>query len=1256
MQRYRVNYKLFVGLIVAVAVAAGAVFGARQYNVSRNADTLLERANKAEAAEDLGEAISLLESYTEFRKGDTEAQVRLAHNYIKLTQETMTKEKEGNPRHYRTRASTLLARNPDDSQLRRALVDLDLKYSFVRYDEFNKETLSHIKILLNDSPEDVELIEGLALCLWFQKQPQQAAAELDKLIGYDPKTGEFDSSKALAPDRLEAYSYYSQIAYLPQGATLASLNQQRLARAVLDQMVTANPDDAKAYLTRGVWFSRYDRGPDDARYDFEALARQDLLKAVELDPQNADAMNAVAEHFLKLGREALISAEEARQRAQVDTHQEQKEKAERLLDTARDYYEQGRKLEPKAPQFYVRLAALERVRGNKEKGKEIIEQALRQLDGEAKTTVLFSQADYMIDDRELDEANKLLRQLEGTLRGHPRLLSLQGKFAIQKGDWRGARETFKELLPRLMSDSDLKVQTLLGLALCHQKLAEPELARKCYEQVLEIDPENQMAMQLVSGGSRSVARANPQRQSNPGAGGDVTQATIVDGMTAEAKKPESEQNWAPFEQYIKNRAEIENLSPTRVNMARSELARFRKKYAEAEKLLSEALKEADTDPESSEQTDVLLAAINLAAVNPNRGPAEAIKMMDTLVARFGDSPMFNIQRVRLLGALNDDTMVEKILEISRQTEGWEKREVDTLWAVIASVFEQTRHPEEAEMALKKLVELREGDLPIRIRLFKSALARNDNQGMQEAQEEILKIVGSKKDSNWAFTEAARLFATGAAGSEQTQDEVNRLLTAILRERGDWHEPYLLRAKLKLVKNDPQGALEDFTKGLSLGQGTLIDLRAYSQLLIAQNRWSDIVELVEPYPLDARIFILGENYARALFINERYTDSMEAAERTLAMANPATAELQLWYAQFLDSIIAVPAEKIPADERARFTDMQQQCREKQKLAIDEAIAMRPDSPGVWLAKVRHRLLTQKIGEAIATTQEAQLVMEEDVEPLLMAECFTSLGRWFDAENAYLALREKNPDNTTLARQLGEFYLSQMYPRPDKIDKASRLINMVLEKTAQDRSSVPEVDAQWARRAAARVLAAKGDYQSLLNAEKLLASNSDKGVLPVADKLEMASILAPRPEQISKLKAIQLLEEVKHQASLDLKQELLLANLYFQTDNWRDARPAASPTPFDRPSAAVQSPANNAQVRLGETIEVQYSVRDNQGLTRVELRRLNRVIMSTPIGGQQMYQGYFTYEPDSTGTHTLEIVPWRDDVRGDPASITLYIVAD
>jgi serine/threonine protein kinase len=126
-------------------------------------------------------------------------------------------------------------------------------------------------------------------------------------------------------------------------------------------------------------------------------------------------------------------------------------------------------------------------------------------------------------------------------------------------------------------------------------------------------------------------------------------------------------------------------------------------------------------------------------------------------------------------------------------------------------------------------------------------------------------------------------------------------------------------------------------------------------------------------------------------------------------------------------------------------------------------------------------------------------------------------------------------------------------------------------------------------------------------------------------------------------------------------VVLATGLLDGDNEETSRatptvPAASPTPLDRPSAAVQSPANNTQVELGDTVEIQFSVRDNQGLTRVELRRFDRVIFSLPIGGQQLFQGYFTYEPDSTGTHTLEIVPWRDDVRGDSASVTLQVVAN
>ncbi len=1151
MQRYRVNYKLFAGLIVGVIVAAGAVYAARQVNNARNADDLLARANDLEKKGDLAEATRNLENYLAFRKDDVDSQIRLGQSYIKLARENVIAGEPGNAMAYRKRASTLLAKYSEHQELRRDLVDLDLKQGFFQYEEFNKETAAHIGILLESNRDDAELIEGLAFCYVFQKQPEKSAAELNKLVGYDPKSQTFDLEQAIAPNRLEAYQIYSQVAFLPQGAQIPSLNDFRLARAMVDQMVAANPDKAEAYLHRGIWYSRYDQGAG-SRYDFESLARQDLLKAVELDPESAFAIHAVASHFIKLARNDLMEADKARDSGNAAAYEEHKAKSEELLNTARDYYEQGLKVDPTHAEFYVHLANLERLRNDKTKSDEIINQGLRKLEGKGKTRVMLSQADYFVQDNKFEEARKLIEQLKNSLPPrHPYLASLQGKYSIQKGDFKTARDIFKELVPRVGTDKDLKVDALNALGLCHQRLAEPELARKCYEQVIAIDPENGIARgNLARLIIRPAVASKQPGPSDPNA--DVNSRNFIDLMTKEAAKPEGEQNWAPIEKFLKSRAEIEKFSPTREKMAMAEYYRFRKMYDQSERLLSEALKAANPDPESSEQTDVLLAAVNLAAVNPKRGPDAALKMMDDLIARFGDNPMFKIQRVRLLGARNDERMVEDVLALTKETEGWDKRHVDTLWAIIATMFEQTRHPEEAELALKEVARLREGDLPIRIRLFKSALARNDNEGMQAAQEEILEIVGSKKDTNWAYTEAARLFATGNSNDTERQEEVSRLLSAIIREREDWHEPYLLRAKLKLTKGDAAGSLADFEKGLSLGQGNLVDYRAYSQLLIAQNRWADVVALVEPLGLDSRIFVLGENYAKGLFLNERFTDAMEAAERTIALATPAPAELQVWYAQFLDSIIAVPIEKIPADERARFADMQKDCRAKQSVAIDEAIKLRPDSPNVWLFKVRHRLLTNQSDEAIATAQAAQLLVEEDVEPLLMAECYTVLGRWFDAENVYLGIFSQNPDNTTVARQLGDFYLSQIYSRPDKIEKATRLINMILEKSAKKDDSVPEADAQWARRAAARVLAAKRDYQSLRDAEKLLASNSKDGVLPVADKLEMASILAPRPEQVSKLKAIQLLEEIQGQITLNTQQDLILAQLYFQTDNWRNAR--------------------------------------------------------------------------------------------------------
>ena len=88
-------------------------------------------------------------------------------------------------------------------------------------------------------------------------------------------------------------------------------------------------------------------------------------------------------------------------------------------------------------------------------------------------------------------------------------------------------------------------------------------------------------------------------------------------------------------------------------------------------------------------------------------------------------------------------------------------------------------------------------------------------------------------------------------------------------------------------------------------------------------------------------------------------------------------------------------------------------------------------------------------------------------------------------------------------------------------------------------------------AAKMYSSTNEYPNLLKAEKLLASNSQDGNLLIEDKLAMAEILAPRPEPLSRLKAIGLLEEVSKVQPLNELAEIQLGELYYAVggnSNW------------------------------------------------------------------------------------------------------------
>jgi tetratricopeptide (TPR) repeat protein len=170
---------------------------------------------------------------------------------------------------------------------------------------------------------------------------------------------------------------------------------------------------------------------------------------------------------------------------------------------------------------------------------------------------------------------------------------------------------------------------------------------------------------------------------------------------------------------------------------------------------------------------------------------------------------------------------------------------------------------------------------------------------------------------------------------------------------------------------------------------------------------------------------------------------------------------------------------------------------------------------------------------------------------LAKSYEALLRWFDAETMYRAVYEARPDELPRAQQLAAFYLSPVYPLPDRHQKAAPLINQILRAGTSGKIAAHDPNLQWARRMGARLLAGTGDYQNLLKAENLLNSNVQAGIFAVDDKLEMARILHTRPEPGSRVKARDLLEEVRQSQAQALgeREEIILGELYYSLGDWR-----------------------------------------------------------------------------------------------------------
>ena len=905
-----------------------------------------------------------------------------------------------------------------------------------------------------------------------------------KLIGYNPDTKTFE--KGTAPN--DPITYLN-LAVLLRGQE----NSQQLADQIMEQAVTANPDVAKAYLARGQYLYKYgeiERGLDD----FE--------KAHQLSPEDADVLATMAQQ-----------AAEAKE-----------------YDKSREFIAKGKKLHPKNARFYQLGAAVASAQEDYKGALAEIDEGLKQIPPPTGYELLLRKVELQITSRDHAGARTTIGEMRrASIR--PEICDwFEAKILLVEEKWFQANETLVRLRPLLSNDPRISAELNFSLGLSYQKLGQHELAIRAFSEVLNQYPDNDPARYAKQLSEAQIGRTSPIASDDP----------LQRAVQEELKKPKAEQKWDGIQALLEKVAEEKSIDETGRKLYWGQVLLYRKEFAAARTLAAELYR---TLPEDARVHQLALDAVR-ADTAAGQGPAQALLVMERL--KLKDLPRWRLYKADLFIMLDDEQTKPQLASLLTNIDGWEMQDKVMLWSGMADRYlgSNLRLYDEARRLLSQVAENQPDDLQTRMRLFNLALDTNDDAGAMAAQDAILKVVGSKEDANWLFTEARRRFwliRRGRQGPE-TIGEIRKILERALEGRPEWHELHALSAEVELASNNFASALKHLDQAESLGRLSPAGIAQHVKLLASDGQLVRASERLKSIPEILRPQLLGDLYTELMFRTNEIEDAITTA-RAQAEANPENHQLQYRYGQLLAR----------SAERPNVSDEQKKAILAQAIAaLEQAVKVQPDFADGWYSLILFNALAENPEKAQRAMREMQLSLSGDSLQFVLAKCYEALGRWFDAEPMYRAVYEADPENIERAQQLAAFYVGPGYRQRDMRDKVAPLINQILRAGADGKIPQGDRNLLWARRTGARLLAATGDYQQLRKAEKMLASNSQDGRLSLEDRMEMAQILAPRPEPESRRKATWLLEEIDQVQPLNAAASLTLGNLYFAVGDWNAAR--------------------------------------------------------------------------------------------------------
>ena len=1090
----KLNLKLVVILSVSFAIFTLITFFVHRFQVTRSSATLIARADQAREAKDFEEAAHLRRRYLAHNEENTSQLCELAldmkSEFDAADRETLGIKQIG--RAYGMLEQAIRAEEHNE-KVREAAIDF--AFTIRRY----PDAVEHIEYLIDKRgiEKTADLQVKLAEATFQTGDYPKAATILEELIGFDPASESFDTDFARAPSEAKAYFDLAQL-YRDQ------LFENEQADNVIEQMVAVNPDSFKAYQLRANYRTRYSDEESDT-----ALADRDIQKAVELAPDDEEVLLAAADIAIRNSGYEL----------------------------ARNYLEKGVATYPENEMFYMKMVNLEAAQDDLNAAMVEVKRGLKAVPESRQ--LIWRRAFLEIQQNDVVAVRRSAERLRevGILKEWTDYLEVRAQLLEEK--WAVASRRLEKLRPTLVAmRPSAAIEITMQLAICYERLAQYDEARRAYRQALQEQPEMLQAMlgearSMLKLGQLSEAIAQFQQieeqiESKDERPNPELQIMLLQLLVAEQRRlQEHERSWTDVDARLNALIKSEEIPLERKAVLGVDVRVARGDNAGAARLLKQALEKL---PDSR-----VLQSLELNQMLRGQLFDDALVMIESMREKYEDTVSLRISRANALIANGGDDVRDSLQELLEDVDEYSELEKMQLWSGLGDAYLRLGEIDRTRELWQRVADQDKEDYAIRLRILSLAQNLGETSSLKEIVDDIERIRG-KDSSEWQLAEASRLLwmiRNEHLGMESV-DDVRALTDRLREQRPDWHRLARLDCEVYLLQNDFDLAIDKLERALELGPDNASDIRMLVQLLAQRNRSDEVEKWIKR--MDASQLLIRERMWMAEFGSDEEMDV--AAIDRIVPADSNNSEGLRWRGQILARI----------DEN-----------DLAGKSFRTAVELESNNPDTWVALVRFLLTSDQRDEAEMEMRNAQVQLPEKFVPMTLARCYelsgsiqtpsrdSRLQSLRQAEQFYKQALQNDPENSFVRRSLANFYIQYGFD-VTAFDKANEQLDWILRDATPNADSIPN-DVAWARRQRATLMAGSGSYQDYLEAIALLHCNIPNEQRLGSADLELYAMLAlSRPDSLSRDQAINEFENIRESRKLSSSERLLLAQLYERTNQW------------------------------------------------------------------------------------------------------------